>query len=315
MLLTGCSPSLTGADRSGSESAEKDGFFFDTTVDIIVNGENAGDLADAAIELCKKMELVFSATNKNSELYQVNHRSGNSVSVSDDLRDCLEKALFYCELSGGHFDVTIFPVSSLWDFHTTSDPQLPEVDEIVKQLKKVDYTKVHLDGNTLTFDSEDTMIDLGAIAKGYISKKIADFLIDEGCSSALINLGGNVHALGSKTSGTAWKVGIQKPFAERGVLLDVIDVTDQCVITSGTYERYFTVDGRQYHHILDALTGWPAETGLSQVTVIGDDDAACDAIATIALAAGKEMALEAVKTAGLSVRMFGVDENGELSEW
>ncbi len=270
--------------------AARDGFFFDTTISIRLretDKEKAEALLDECFRQCRKYELIFSAENPESELYRVNHRPENRVEISDDLRDCLEIAIRFSELTDGAFDFTIYPVSSLWDFHA-EQPEIPSEDAVSEAVSKVDWRRVELTGNALVFDSSDTMIDLGAVAKGYISQKLKQYLSDSGCRSALINLGGNVSVLGRKSKKDAWSVGIQKPFSDRGEVLSVIPAEDNCVISSGIYERYFEKDGVRYHHIIDPKTGYPSETDLMQVTVIGTDDASCDALATCALLVGKD---------------------------
>lgn len=285
-------PALLFITACGNENAasERSGFFFDTAVDIRLTAQNrkaAEELLDGCFSLCSRMELTFSARNENSELYRVNHRDENRLIVSDDLRDCIKTALFFSEISGGRFDLTVFPVSSLWDFHAEK-PEVPDDALIKEAVRKVDYRKVHLEGNELTFDSDLTMIDLGAVAKGFISAKLKRYLEDSGCRSALINLGGNVSALGRKTSDRSWSVGIQKPFSGRGEILTALSAEDNCVISSGVYERCFEANGKRYHHILDPETGYPVETDLVQITVIGTDDALCDALATTFFLCGLE---------------------------
>lgn len=276
----------TGAD---DDPMEWSGMYFDTVISIRLYGDKAAEWMQGCADLCSHMENTLSAQKETSELYQVNHRTEQTVTVSDDLAACIEEGLKYSEMSDGAFDITILPVKDLWDFEDSShEGTVPDDKDIQEQLKKVDYTKVHLDGNELSFDSPDTMLDLGGIAKGYISGKLKDYLTKEGCQSALINLGGNVRAIGTKPDGTDWTVGIQTPFDDRGTVLTTVSTADDSVISSGIYERYFKKDGKIYHHILDPRTGYPAETDLNQVTVLGEDDAAGDALATIGIVLGQE---------------------------
>jgi thiamine biosynthesis lipoprotein len=158
------------------------------------------------------------------------------------------------------------------------------------------------------------MIDLGGIAKGYISEQLKSYLREEGCSSAMINLGGNVSSLGTKPGGAPWIVGIQKPFSDRGEILTTVESTDNAVISSGIYERYFRANGKFYHHILDPQTGYPAETDLNQVTIIGEDDAACDALATIGIILGREKTKKLAEKLDAPVKILFTGRNNEL-EW
>lgn len=294
-------------------AAETSSFFFDTTIDIRINDADGEELIRECLDLCSKYELTFSAEREDSELYRINHRTEQQITVSDDMRDCLMLALSFCEMSEGRFDITIYPVSSLWDFHA-ENPVVPDDGAVRKALSLVDYKSVHLEGNTLTFDSPDTMIDLGAVAKGYISGELGRFLAEQGCTSALINLGGNVRAIGRKSSSSDWKVGIQKPFSARGEILTVIPASDCCVISSGIYERYFEKDNVFYHHIIDPATGYPSDTGLTQVTLIGDNDAACDALATLFFLEDEEDVLKICKEHYPDIRVITVSSDGEMRE-
>ena len=160
----------------------------------------------------------------------------------------------------------------------------------------MDASSVHLDGNTLTFDREDTELDLGALAKGYAADRLKAWLEEQGIGSALINLGGNVHTVGSRPDGSPWRVGIQVPFADRGVTDRVIEVSGQSVVSSGIYERYFELDGIIYHHVLDPDTGYPVENGLAQVTVVSDNSLLGDALSTTCLLLGREQAEELLQS-------------------
>ncbi len=302
-----------GCTASASETtAEGSGYYFDTTISLKITAKNADELLQGCMEICEDLENTLSAQLETSELYAVNHRSDNTVEISDDLASCIETALKWSAASEGVYDLTIYPVSSLWDFHA-ENPTVPDADEIAEALEKVDYTNVTLEGNILSFGSTETQIDLGGIAKGYISQKLKAYLSENGCESALINLGGNVSTLGDKEDGSSWVVGIQKPFSERGEILLTINSSDNCVISSGIYERYFEQDGVFYHHIIDPATGYPAETDLNQVTVIGNEDADCDALSTLCLLLGEENAETFYKEQNLDVTLIFADSENAVA--
>ncbi len=294
----------------GKKEASGTGIYFDTVVDIRICDGDADKLLAECFDICEEMEDVFSAQKEGSELYRMNHRGSDMVEVSDDLASCIKAGLCYGRISDGAFDITVLPLRELWDFES-ENPSVPSESEIEEALQKVDYRKVHCEGNTITFDDSDTQIDLGGIAKGYISAKLKAYLLERGCKCALINLGGNVSAVGRKTDGSEWNVGIQDPFAERGSVFDTVQIDNKCVVSSGTYERYFTVDGRKYHHILDPDTGYPAETGLQQATVIGTDDVLCDALSTVCVLMGEDKASKLIENEALDVEVFLIDKNNE----
>ena len=328
LAFSGCAGNAGNTQRSVSTAeqgktaadeeipcAERSGTFFDTVIGIRINDERAEELLDGCFGICEDMENVLSAQKEGSELYRLNHRNEQTVEVSEPLAVCIRRGLEFCELSEGAFDITILPVRELWDFETEDHASaVPEDNKIRQELKRVDYRKVHVENRTVTFDSPDTMIDLGGIAKGYISEQLKSYLREKGCSSAMINLGGNVSSLGTKPGGAPWIVGIQKPFSDRGEILTTVESTDNAVISSGIYERYFRANGKFYHHILDPQTGYPAETDLNQVTIIGEDDAACDALATIGIILGREKTKKLAEKLDAPVKILFTGQNNEL-EW
>ncbi|MDD3277449.1 MAG: FAD:protein FMN transferase [Lachnospiraceae bacterium] len=267
----------------------RQGFYFDTSITISVASDDAEQILDDCMKLCGEKELIFSRTLENSELYQVNHRTQNTLNVSGELAEVIQTGISFYELSDGMLDITMAPVCDLWDFKSES-PVLPPKDKIVEALTHVDGSAVHISGTQLSFDRDDIQIDLGALAKGYIADCLKSFLKDQGVVSAQINLGGNVLLVGSKPDGSAWKVGIQKPFADRGTVEQVLEITDQSVVSSGIYEREFELDGVQYYHILDPHTGYPVQTDLAQATIVSDSSLLGDAYSTTCVLLGHEKA-------------------------
>ena len=191
-------------------------------------------------------------------------------------------------MSEGAFDIAIEPLTSLWDF-TAEDPQVPEDRLIQEALTKCDYHNVSVnDNNEVILKTEDTAIELGAIAKGYIADRLKDYLISQGVKSAIINLGGNVLCIGGKPDDSSFKIGIQKPFADRSETIAVMDIKDKSVVSSGVYERCFEQDGTLYHHLLNPRTGYPYDNGLIAVTIISDESVDGDALSTTCFALGLE---------------------------
>lgn len=294
VCLTGC------AVFAGKEEklVSRTGIYFDTSIQIQVVHENAEELLADCFVLCQNIEKIFDRTREDSELYQVNHRTNNTLEISRELAEVISVGLLYGERSGGAFDITVAPVMDLWDF-TGENPRVPEEREIQEALERVDYRSVHISGTTLTFERGDTMLDLGAIAKGYAADLIRDYLKDQGVKSGLVNLGGNVCVIGKKPDGTSFQVGIQRPFADRGETVETVEAEDVSVVSAGTYERYFVQDGVRYFHILDARTGYPADTSFDQVTIVSADSIIGDVLSTCCLILGEEGAKEMLTLAGL----------------
>lgn len=331
LLFTGCE-NITDADTSitGNEPISISSIKLNTAVQITIYDSQDKALLDDCLALCDKYELVFSRTNEKSELYKLNHRKDTSdkdpnadgqttpypVSgtadtwhISEDLASLLSQGLSITRESDGAFDIAIAPLTSLWDF-TAEDPKVPDDAAIQKALPLCSSDGVTIDGQDITLPSDDIQFDVGAIAKGYIADRMKDLLVKKGVKSAIINLGGNVLCIGSKPDGTPFKVGIQKPFADRNETEAVMDITGKSVVSSGIYERCFKQGGKLYHHILNPQTGYPYDNGLISVTIISDQSVDGDALSTTCFALGLEDGLKFAEKKG--VHAVFITEDYEL---
>ena len=261
------------------------------------------DILNECFAVIDKYEKLFSRTLESAEVYAINQASASSANpqttftVSDELKDILELGLKYGTLSAGTLDISIAPLSSLWDFSDLEHKTQPPAADAINTAKDlVDYKNITLNGNTLTFAKPGMQLELGAIAKGYIADRVKDFLLSKGITSALINLGGNILLIGEKPDGSSFNVGIQKPFEDRdAVVVAISELKDCSMVSSGIYERYFYDEaGNFYHHILDAKTGYPCDTDLLQVTIISKDSATGDALSTACFALGLEKGMELI---------------------
>lgn len=304
VLLSGCTT------PPESESLTMTGTFFDTVVQIEVWGADQ-DIIEHCREMCENYEQMFSATIDTSEISEINNAKGEPVSVSDEAAELIQKGLEYGEISGGLFDITIAPASALWNFTDNEDKTLPNPDELAEAVTHIDYHCVHVEENTVTLTDPEAQIDLGGIAKGYIADRVKEYLESEGIEHALIDLGGNMLALGGRYDGTDFRIGLQKPFAETGIAMAAVSINDQSVVTSGDYERYFEKDGVIYHHILDPDTGYPVQNDLDQVTIISDQSVDGDALSTTCFAMGLEDGLELIRSLD-GVEAVFVTKGGEM---
>lgn len=258
-------------------------FMLNTYVSVTIYHGGGEEDAQAALDLCRTYEKVFSRTDPESELYRINHRE--TETVSEDMGAVLREGLRMSELSNGAFDITAGSVTELWDF-TAQEPKTPDPEAVAAALPHVGWKKVHLDGDRICFDDPETMLDLGGIAKGYIADQMAELLRERGVDSALIDLGGNLYCLGKKPDGSPFHIGIQHPDRERDQAVGGIRVEDRSVVTSGVYERSFMEDGKLYHHILDTKTGWPKENELLSATVVTETSTLGDALSTAVFVLG-----------------------------
>lgn len=272
-----------------TEPAERSFFALDTYITIQADGADAQNALEAVEKHIRSREQQWSVTESGSEIYAINHSGGVSVTVSADTAQLIQFVLDMSRQTGGALDPTIYPVLTAWGF-TTGSYQVPEEEKLRELLSMADYRNIHLQNDTVTIPA-GTEIDLGAAAKGYIGDEAADLLREYGVVSALINLGGNVQAIGSKPDGSPWRIGVRNPFADSN--LGVLETADMAVVTSGGYERYFTDEaGNTYWHILDPQTGYPAENGIASVTVTAPEGKKCDALSTALFVMGPERAAE-----------------------
>ena len=319
--FSGCSLKANTAENSDAGSQEPvsaTAIKLNTAVTVTIYDSQDRELLTECMNLCDKYEKIFSRTASDSELYQLNHRELTPVAgtedtfqVSDPLAELIRKGLYYSELSEGAFDIAIEPLTSLWDF-TAEDPQVPENRLIQEALTKCDYHNVSIsDNNEVILKTEDTAIELGAIAKGYIADRLKDYLISQGVKSAIINLGGNVLCIGGKPDDSSFKIGIQKPFADRSETIAVMDIKDKSVVSSGVYERCFEQDGTLYHHLLNPRTGYPYDNGLIAVTIISDESVDGDALSTTCFALGLEDGMKLAESLD-NVQAFFVTSDYEI---
>ena len=292
-LFTGCM--FTGCTAPPeSEEVRANGMYFDTVVQIQAWG-TPEETVEHCMELCEYYEGLFSATIDTSEISEINQAGGQPVEVSDETAELIRKGIEYGELSDGRFDITIDSASRLWNFKDNEEKMLPDPEALKEAVRHIDYRCVHVDGNTVMLSDPQARIDLGGIAKGYIADRLKDYLESEGTEHALINLGGNMLAVGNRYDGTDFRIGIQEPFAETGVTIAAVSVSGRSVVTSGDYERYFEKDGVIYHHILDPDTGYPVRNDLDQVTVISDESVDGDALSTTCYALGLDEGMELIR--------------------
>lgn len=319
--FSGCSLKANTAENSDAGSQEPvsaTAIKLNTAVTVTIYDSQDRELLTECMNLCDKYEKIFSRTASDSELYQLNHRELTPVAgtedtfqISDPLAELIRKGLYYSKLSEGAFDIAIEPLTSLWDF-TAEDPQVPEDRLIQKALTKCDYHNVSVsDNNEVILKTEDTAIELGAIAKGYIADRLKDYLISQGVKSAIINLGGNVLCIGGKPDDSSFKIGIQKPFADRSETIAVMDIKDKSVVSSGVYERCFEQDGTLYHHLLNPRTGYPYDNGLIAVTIISDESVDGDALSTTCFALGLEDGMKLAESLD-NVQAFFVTSDYEI---
>jgi thiamine biosynthesis lipoprotein len=251
----------------------------------------AGAAIQAGFDEIARIEAMMSEWQPDSELSRLSARAGETVAVSPELAEVLARSVEISRDTGGAFDVTFHGVGQLWSFRPGAVP--PTREAIAAKLPLVDWTKLEVDRAatppTVRLTQPGMMIGLGAIAKGYGVDRASAVVRARGFANHIVEAGGDTYVAGRK--GTApWVVGVQDPAATGSI--GAIPLTDQSVVTSGNYQRFFTHEGVRYAHILDPKTGWPvpAERSPRSVTVVAPDattaDAYCTAVAVMGAEAG-----------------------------
>lgn len=288
---TGCSK------KNINEPISRTEIFMGTPISItLYDGGNQKTL-DKAFEKIVEIEDSVSINKENTEITKLNESAGiEKVKLSDISYDILKKGIEYSRLSNGSYDITIGPLVKLWSIGL-EDAKVPSKDEINETIGYIDYNNVKISDSTKeAFLTKKGMeVDLGSIAKGYAADEVAKILKQEGVNSAIIDLGGNIYALGLKNSDSNWKVGIQDPFNDRGEVIGALDVSDKTVVTSGIYERFIEEDGVRYHHILNPKTGYPYETDIAGVSIVADNSIDADALSTLTFTKGLKEGIEFVE--------------------
>lgn len=316
LTLTACSVQQT---QPTDDKTTASFFAMDTYITVTAYGDKSDEAVTAAQDKITSLEKLWSVTDVGSEIYAANHNG--SAELSDDTAELVRFALDMCRESDGALDISLYPVLTVWGF-TTDEHHVPTDDELTALLENVGYDRITLDGNTLTVP-DGMQIDLGAVGKGYAGDLAAQVLRDNGVTSALLDLGGNIQTIGAKPDGSPWKIGVRSPYSDGSFA--TLAVKDKAVITSGGYERYFEENGEVYWHILDPETGKPAHSGLLSITVIGDEGRLCDALSTSLFVMGIDKAEQlwrersdfdfiAVSDSGEIYITEGVENNFELSE-
>lgn len=302
MLLTGCGTASntknTGSasetqmtnstTASSAQPVSQEIFAMDTYMTVTAYGDNAQKGVTDAVAEIQRLDNLLSIGKEDSEISKLN-KSG-SAALSDDTAVMVTKALDLYKSTGGAFDITVLPLMELWGF-TTQEYYVPTEDEIQSTLQRVGADKLTWDESTKTLTLGDKQeIDLGGIAKGFTSSRIMEIFKKDGVTCGMVSLGGNVHLLGTKQDGSAWRVGIQDP-NNTDDMLGVLEANDCAVITSGAYERNFEKDGVTYHHIIDPATGKPSNSGLTSVTIVSKDGTLADGLSTSLFVMGKDKAI------------------------
>ena len=274
---------------SGRSSCEKTSVAMGTVVTVKLFGFGAkNDLDKIETEINGLENSVLSWRKEGSDVYRINKGSGTQVSVSPDTVKIIGQCIDISDDCGGVFDITIGNVTKLWDFGGNNQ-RLPSDDEIKTALGSVGYKNVSISGNAVQIKKGQSL-DLGAVGKGFVCDKIKELLDKGRTKSAVVSVGGSLLIYGNRT----FSVGIVNPDNDKQSM-GTLKLKDTCVSTSGNYEKYFEQDGKRYHHILNAKTGYPATSEFKSVTVVCESGLISDALSTVCYIAGYRKSIEILK--------------------
>lgn len=283
LMLAGCSAQTSAEEPSQSREV----YAMDTVMTLEAYGQNADAALDEAVAEIERLDALWSIASSDGEIARLN--AEKQITASADTLALLTRAKEISAATDGLFSTTIAPLMEAWGF-TNGDYRVPDEAELSALLAHVDDEEIAISDSTVTIPA-DAKVDLGGIAKGFTSARVMEIFRENGVENGILSLGGNVQALGTKPDGSLWRVGLQDPADERA-LFATLELADKAVITSGAYERNFEQDGITYHHIIDPRTGYPAESGLSSVTIVSDDGTLADGLSTALFIMGKEAAVE-----------------------
>ena len=290
-------------------SSSRDVFAMDTYMTVTAYGNNCGEAVDEAIDEINRIDDLLSVGDTDSEVYKLNEQG--SAIVSQDTKELLKASLDLYEKTNGAYDITIYPLMVKWGF-TSGSYKVPDKEDVEEILKYVDAGKIEFDDeNDKITLSDGVQIDFGGIAKGYTSQRIMEIFEDYEVECGIVSLGGNVEVYRGKYDGNLWKIAVEDP-KDTSQYIGVVQVEDKAVITSGGYERYFEEDGKEYHHILDPKTGYPADAGLSSVTIVSEDGMYADGLSTAVFVMGKEEAVKLWKQSVYNFEMILVTDEGDI---
>lgn len=307
MLLSGCGTQDESVADAGEEYT-RELFAMGTYITMTAHGEPAEDALNLSEERIKELDALWSVTDESSDICKMNQSNGAPTEVSKETAEILQFALDMAGKTDGALDPTISPIITTWGF-ISGEHHIPTEAELKDLLEYVDYKKVSLKESVVTLPDR-MQLELGAVGKGYTGDIISGLLKEQGVTSALLDLGGNIQAVGTKPDGSDWRIGLKNPENEGN--LGVLSISDCAVVTSGNYERYFTgEDGKVYGHIINPKTGYLAESDLLSVTVISQEGKLCDALSTSLFVMGREKAA-AYWRENQGFEMILVTENGEI---
>ena len=289
---------LSACEGNNKAPFRESRFCLDTLVTLTLYDGGGTTLLQEAFEELERLESLLSAHKEGSDVWHINRQAGEreAVSIAPETMELLLAAKEYYILSDGYLDMTLAPLIDLWDVNGQGYVPTKEERTAALSFKGVEELELDEEAGTARLPRSGMALDLGALAKGYMADMLKAFLMEKGCTSAVLDLGHNILLIGETPGRTPFSIGVRDPEGGEGDISVVLYARDVSVVTSGTYERFFERDGVRYAHILDPYTGVPADTGVSSVTIISQNSLSGDALSTTCLLLGKERGLALIES-------------------
>ena len=296
-LMTMLSLSACGETRK----FQREVFAMDTSMILTAYGKKAEAGLSAAESVIRSMDSMLDPELNTSIVYQINHANGESVRVSGQVANMISTAKTIYERTGGAYDPTIFPLLRRWGF-VDGQYYVPTEEEITENLALLCFDKLILSSfpNSGAYAVQlpaTGQLSFASIAKGCASSNAIEAMRQAGVTSGIISLGGNVQTLGKRPDGSNWNVAVTDPH-DTSSFLGVVSVGEMAVITSGTYQRFFTKGTQTYHHLISTTSGSPVTNTLASVTIICPDGTLADCLSTAMFLVGETKALNYWRTYG-----------------
>ena len=259
---------------------------------------------------------IFSNYIDSSEINNINrHLSTKSMNISPEMAEVMGTAIMIYELSGGKFDITIKPLMDIWGFGEDYDTSQFPSDKLIKKTKEyVGFEKLVLKNNTLKKSNKLIQIDLNAIAKGWGVDKISEFIHKRGFNRYMVEIGGEISVSGKNKYNKNWEIGIPIPEYLQSELYTIINLSNLSVATSGSYNNFFNFEDVNYSHIIDPESGYPIKHDLVSATIVTQNCAFADAIATTVMVMGLNEGLNWVRTlTDVECLLIGRGEDGNYT--
>lgn len=306
------------ASQESGQGESTYSFAMGTSVCVTLYGADAQAYADLEAEVKRLDTEVISWRETGSALYTLNHsyEAGEAYVPEDTLYTALKQAYNICVDSEGALDITLRPLAELWNIEGDADTEfrVPSDEEIQSALGKTGYEQITFDDadRTITIAKPDMTLDLGAVGKGFALDVLCRRLKETDISGATISVGGSILIYGTKGDGAEFRIGIRNPKGTQDEMIGYLTFPEDanlCISTSGDYEKYKEIDGTRYHHILDRSTGYPADAGLSSVTVVCESGTYSDALSTACFVLGYERSLPLLETYNAEAIFIDHDNN------